>query len=239
MKTLLTTRSALAAAAIAMCLLTTGWSRAGNAAATHHRAPPRGSDCKRLHGLHGRDAAPAPRVKLVWRRNREAGLDLLGCVLPRGAVNKLASTASWDTGVADAWIEEVAGAWVMLGESVGDQYGERGKTTVVSIRSGRSYTIASYCNAIDGSCKSDDRLLAMELDLHGRSAVIVAAESQMDAQGSLDPATPVVVEAFAADGTHVALDSGALRDIPAAGLALDGDIVSWQHAGEARSATLP
>ena len=48
------------------------------------------SKCQRLKG---RDIAPASSVKLVRRANADDGTDLFGCVLPRGPVQHIASSA--------------------------------------------------------------------------------------------------------------------------------------------------
>jgi hypothetical protein len=47
-----------------------------------------------------------------------------------------------------------------------------------------------------------------------------------------------VIVSFASDGTPRVLDAGAPADLAPASLALTGNIASWTHAGELRSAGL-
>lgn len=90
----------------------------------------RRSACKRLRG---RDLAPARRVKLVRRRNEDDGTDLLGCVLPRGRVHLVASSADLETSQSSYRLRRVAGAIVLVDSSESSQYGGGERTFVKSL----------------------------------------------------------------------------------------------------------
>ena len=82
------------------------------------------SKCQRLKG---RDVAPAVSVKLVERRNGDDGNDLLGCVLPRGPVRRIASSADFYTTVESYSIRQIAGRVVMIESS--SSFAPSSKTT--------------------------------------------------------------------------------------------------------------
>jgi len=98
--------------------------------------------CKRLK--KSKDLAPARKVRLVRRRNRDGGTDLLGCVLPKGTVRLVASSANQTTREGYS-LRQVAGAVVLIDASSGNQYATSRGTSVFNIRTGKSYSVARSC----------------------------------------------------------------------------------------------
>jgi len=192
------------------------------------------SPCQRLKG---RDLAPARSVKLVERPHPEYGADLVGCVLPRGPVRKLAANryGENDDGKThfslDYAIEQVSGRIVVLRVSDFDSYGGTVTTEVRDLRGGGGYTVASTCmpTFYTGPCEDDTpHLTALRVSLAGRAVAILTG----------GPTGETLVRAFDTLGRGRTLDGGPGADIPAASLQLAGNVISWTNAGVARSASL-
>ena len=184
------------------------------------------SKCQRLSG---RDLAPAASVKLVEHRNGDDGTDLLGCVLPRGPVRRLASSADFYTTVETYSIGQIAGRVVMVETTSSSQYAYSRWLTVHHLRSGRSYGVAGTCSMIGGDdCSSGGSSVAPAafVSAKGRAVAVVL-------RGGV-----ATVTAFNTLGTARALDSGPSAAIAPESLRLDGGWVSWTNAGVARSAPL-
>jgi hypothetical protein len=192
------------------------------------------SACQRLKG---RDLAPARSVKLIARPHPEYGSDLVGCVLPRGPVRKLATIRYGDNDDGkthfslDYDIEQVIGRIVVLRVSDFDSYGGTVTTEVRDLRGGGGYTVASTCipTFYTGPCENDTpHLAALRVSLAGRAAAILTG----------GPTGQTLVRAFDSLGRGRTLDGGPGADIPAASLQLAGNVISWTNAGVARSADL-
>ena len=180
--------------------------------------------------LKGRDLAPARNVKLVRRRNADSGTNLYGCVLPRGRVRLLASSADYYTSSESYTVRQVAEAIVLLDTESGSQYGGGSGTSVTDIRSGRSYGIASQCSMIGGSpCGGPPGSTAPRAFVNGRGQ---AAAAIVTANG-------VTIAGFSPRGAKTDFDSGSPQAIPPSSLRLTGSTASWTHSGEPRSAQLP
>jgi hypothetical protein len=193
-------------------------------------APAEGKRATQCQRLHGKDIAPAPKVKLVRRRNDDGGTDLRGCVLPRGPVRLVASSVDLETTVEGYRVLQVAGAVVLLATSHDSQYASARSTSVFDLRDGRDYTIATDCSRLDtGSCE-DPRATAAAAFVNRRGQ---AAAAIVPFSGD----TTTIV-GFDSRGRRRDLDAGPSMDIPASSLQLRGRTVTWTHAGETRTATL-
>ena len=187
-------------------------------------APP--SKCQKLKG---RDIAPASSVKLVQRANGDDGTDLIGCVLPRGPVQRIASSADFYTTVESYSIKQIAGRAVMIESGSSSQYAYSRSLYVHHLRTRRSYAIARTCEMLGGDdCASAGSSVATAAFVtpKGRAVALVAR------------AGVATVTAFNTLGTARALDSGPLPAIEPASLALTGNLASWVNAGVARSALI-
>ena len=198
-------------------------------ARTAVRAEPGGFRRSRCQRLRGNDRAPARLVKLVKRRNDENGSDLLGCVLPRGRVYKVAYSESGDSYGRSYRLRQVADAIVLVDTSFGNQYASEKVTLVRSLRSGRHYEIALACSPLfTGSCPGNTSAAAAFVNTRGQAAAAIVAE----AGGT------VSIVGFSPRGDRTQLDSGPADQLPPSSLRLAGDVVMWTHSGAPRSATL-
>jgi hypothetical protein len=189
-------------------------------------AAARPSKCQRLQG---RDLARARSVKLVERRNGDDGRDLVGCVLPRGPLRTIASSADFYTTVESYSIEQVAGRVVMVESVSSSQYAYARSLTVHHLRTGRAYRVAGQCTMIGGE------------DCTGGVAASAAAafvSGQGRAVAVLMRDGVATVTAFNTLGTPRTLDSGPAASLDPQSLRLDGDLASWTNAGAPRSASL-
>jgi hypothetical protein len=223
-------RFAVAAMAVAASSGITDPSHAGTTGSatieptdTQRRAGP----CTRLRG---RDLAPARKVKLVRRRNRDDGTDLLGCVRPRGRVRVLASSSDQETTVVGYKVRQVAGAIVLLDSSYDSQYASDRSVSVSDIRTGREYRIARSCLRIDGSPCGGPRATA--------AAAFVNRRGQAAAAIVLAGTDTTTIAGFSSRGKRRDLDSGPSGELPGSALELMGSTVSWTHSGGRRTATL-
>lgn len=199
------------------------------------------SACQRLPGV---DRAPDSNVKLVKRptsarrlANDSRASKLVGCVLPRGPVRTLAVRKGVENGLAQEFgfaIRQVAGNTVLL-----DRHGTEGgygsdlRTMVFDLASGRSYTIAHSCAAKDISCTPDyDYARRVIVRRDGRA---VAALEHWQAGVS---APTMLIATFASDGKARLLDAGPPAELPGDSLTLTGNVASWSHAGQPRSADI-
>jgi hypothetical protein len=184
------------------------------------------SKCQRLTG---RDLAPAASVKLVEHRNGDDGKDLVGCVLPRGPLRTIASSADFYTTVESYSIEQIAGRVVLVESSSSSQYAFSRSLTVHHLRTGRVYRVATDCSMIGGDdCASAGSASAPAafVTAKGRAVAFVL-------RGGVSTVT-----AFNTLGTPRTLDSAAPGAIAADSLRLTGDLASWTNAGIARSASI-
>jgi len=185
------------------------------------------SRCRRLRG---RDLAPSRNVKLVRRRNADDGTDLLGCVLPRGRVRKLASSADLETTVEGYSVRQVAGAIVLLATTHDSQYVSATTISVTSIRTGRAYVIARSCARLaEGPCDGRNTTAA---------AALVNSRGQAAAAITTEGTDMTTIAGFSSKGRRRDLDSGPVTALPAASLRLRGSRASWTHSGQTRTATL-
>ena len=184
------------------------------------------SKCERLKG---HDIAPARSVKLVQRPNHDDGTDLLGCVLPRGPVQLVASSADFSTTVDSYSIRQIAGRVLLIEYSESSQYRYSNSLAVYHLRTRRAYAIAGLCEGIAGDdCSSGtaSRAPAAFVTPKGRAVAVVV-------RGAV-----ATVTAFNTRGTPRALDSAAGTAIDPASLRLDGNVASWTNAGVAHSASI-
>jgi hypothetical protein len=193
------------------------------------------STCQRLKGT---DLAPARTVKLVRRPNADDGTDLRGCVLPRGRVRTIASSADQFTTTYTYAIRQVAGRIVAVDSAYNSQYAASGGTRVWDLRSGRSYGVAYFCSEIGGSdCGGFTSAPALFVTKLGRTVAAISAGS--GGPPGAQPAPPVLtIAAFDPAGVRRDLDAGPLPDIPPLSLALAGTTAYWTHGGMPRSADI-
>jgi len=184
------------------------------------------SKCQRLKGA---DLAHAKSVKLVARPNGDDGDDLLGCVLPRGPVQLIASSADFYTTVESYTIKQIAGRVVMVEASSSSQYAYSVSLSVHHLRARTSYGIAGTCSMIGGDdCASGGSATvpAAFVNDKGRAVALVV-------RGGL-----ATVTAFNTLGKPRVLDSGPPSAIAPASLTLTGNLASWVNAGSARIARI-
>jgi hypothetical protein len=220
----------------------------GVAAAIFVAAPPAASSASSrglsaCQKLRGKDRDPVRGAKLVRRRNRDHGYDLLGCVLPRGRVRLVASTERFDTTSSGAKVLQTVGPIVLLRLSSGDQYFESVSMRVSDLRSGRHYTVASFCTELaPGACRTSDATTALVAfaDAHGRAVTEIATIPDGSAPSTTFP-TPeaiVTIAAFSSRGVRHDLDAGPYAQLPKRSLKLHGSRATWTHAGVRKSARL-
>lgn len=188
------------------------------------------SQASPCRALRGRDLAPARNVKLVRRRNRDNGTDLLGCVVGRSRVRELASSRDLETTTDSYTISQVAGAIVLLVSSHGSQYASDRRVSVSDIRTGRRYVVARSCSQMgSGPCGGQNaRAAAAFVNRRGQAAAAIVP----------DGTETTTIVGFCSRGQRRELDSGPSAEVPASSLRLDRSTVRWTHSGEARSATL-
>jgi hypothetical protein len=193
-------------------------------------ALPRGDAASSCRALQGRDLAPARKVKLVRRRNRDNGTDLLGCVLRQGRVRKLASSRDLATTTESYTVRQVAGAIVLLASSSDSQYGTDRRVSVSDVRTGRTYLVARSCSRLGGGpCAGQNATAAAAfVNRRGQAAAAIVPEAT----------ETTAIAGFSSRGRRRDLDSGPSAELPASSLGLDGRTVTWTHSGAPRSATL-
>jgi hypothetical protein len=191
-------------------------------------APLRRSECQRLRAK-GRDLAGAKRVKLVRRANADGGTDLIGCVLPRGNVTTVASSAKIPGSERRYRKLQVAGHHVLVRGEVTNQYGHGVSTYVYDLKEATSYNLAETCFDDQGvACEPQTRAPRAFVNGAGQAAAVVRT------QGSDE----VRVIGFTTTGARRILDAGTAAEIPASSLSLEGHVVRWRHSGAPKSATL-
>jgi hypothetical protein len=201
--------------------------------ATAHGSPHGRSACQRLKAQH--DLAPAKKVKLVERRNEDGGLDLRGCVLPRGKVITVASSSDFYTSSSSFTVRQVAGHHVLVDSRSRGRRGGYDDTYVVDIKRRRSYTIASfcregtatYCSGTPGEPAPKEAVLEAFINPGGQAVALIQQQDNND-----------VLRGFGADGKLTLLDFGRPGEISASSLRLHGHLATWTHSGEPRSARL-
>jgi hypothetical protein len=184
------------------------------------------SKCQRLKG---RDLAPAQTVKLVRRPNADDGTDLVGCVLPRGPLTVIASSADFYTTVESYAIHQILGRIVVVEATSSSQYAYTSALTVHDLRSRAAYTVARTCAMTGGGdcgIGGDSAAPALLLTRAGRALALVLQGGQ------------ATVTAFSTLGHARPLDVGAPADIPPESLTLSGNLASWTNAGVPHSASL-
>lgn len=187
-----------------------------------------GRRCSQMHPV--RDLAPASHVKLFESANRAGGKNLRGCVMPRGPLRLIASSAEWETGYDAYHVRQVVGAAIVLDTAGRTRYGGGDATSIVHLRTGRRYGIASSCTDYgSGFCGPTQSTTAPAAYAapDGRAVAVLFAGGE------------VTVAAFAASGTRTDLDTAAAGAIPPASLGLRAPDVFWANGGAARSARLP
>ncbi|MEA2194517.1 MAG: hypothetical protein QOG42_951 [Solirubrobacteraceae bacterium] len=184
------------------------------------------SKCQRLKG---RDRAPARTVKLVQRPNADDGTDLVGCVLPRGPLTVIASSADFYTTVESYAIDRILGRIVVIETTSSSQYAYTRALTVHDLRSRTAYTVARSCAMTGGGdcgIGGDSSAPAVLLTRAGRALALVLHGGR------------ATVTAFSTLGHARPLDVGAPADIPPESLTLSGNLASWTNAGVPHSASL-
>ncbi len=198
------------------------------------------SACQRLKGV---DRAPDRNVKLVERTtserlaDRSRGSRLVGCVLPRGPLRTIAKRKGVANDLAEEFgftIHQVRGRFVALDQrGTEGGYGSALQTTVWDLRSGRWYVLARSCYGKDVPCAAAfDVALRVIVTRDGRAVAVLAHQDFAHSTAG------TLVVAYAAGGAARLLDAGAPGDIPAASLALSGNLASWTNAGQSRGAGL-
>lgn len=192
----------------------------GGAAGTRQR-----STCQRLQG---RDLAPARFVKLVERRDG----DLVGCVLPRGAVRRVAASGPDDDGEThhDYTLEQVVGRIVVVRTGDTNDYATSISTRVHDLRAGRGYALAERCSVKAAFPCSGDMVSTVTAALVTRAGRAVAVVVDDGA-----PEQSARVVAYSTLGTRRVLDTGAIAP---ESLRLTGNLASWTNAGTPRGASV-
>lgn len=182
------------------------------------------SKCQRLKGS---DLAPAKSVKLVARANADDGTDLVGCVLPRGQVRTIASSADYYTTTYAYEVRQVAGRIVVVSSSYSSQYASSEGTRVVDLRGGRAYSVAYSCTEIGGAnCGDRTTALAVFATKLGRAVAAIGGPGG------------IAIATFDPNGKRRDLDGGPSAELPPASLGLVGTTAAWTHAGQPRTADI-
>jgi hypothetical protein len=185
------------------------------------------SPCQRLKG---RDVAPARFVKLVEQRSGA----LVGCVLPRGPVRRVASNGrDGDAHHRGYVIRQVVGRVVLVERTFASDEASSIATEVHDLRSGRRYTIGERCviKAAFPCSEAGVESVPAAYVTAGARAVALMIDDGWGASGA-------AVVAFGSRGTRRLLDSGPADAFPPAALRLTGQIASWTNAGVPRGASL-
>ncbi len=198
------------------------------------------SQCQRLRGV---DRAPDRHVKLVKRpsaqrlKDGSRGSRLVGCVLPRGLVYTIATRRGVEEDFAqdfDYLVRQVAGGIVLLDQRGGEGgYQSDLRTMVWDVGSGRSYTVARRCDTKYGFC-TPQNTSAVKAIITRQGRSVAALEHWFEGMS----VPTIVIARFAADGTVRVLDTGPPAELAPVSLSLSGNIATWTHAGEARSADI-
>lgn len=208
--------------------------------------PAQAADNSRCQRLRGTDLAPARHVKLVVRPSSERRLadgrraaKLIGCVLPRGPLRRIATREGIDNDVAqdyDFTIRQVQGRIVLLSQT-GSQIGYHTNelTRVWDLGSGRAYDLARNCSDKYGSCTGQDEY-RLGTAFVTRRGDAVAALLRHPVDGSAP--TTVVVASFAPDGTRTLRDAGTVTTLSPTSLSLTGNLASWTNDGVTRQADI-
>jgi hypothetical protein len=205
------------------------------AVAAGPRRPSRRSACQRLRG---KDLAPARNVKLAKRPNADSGRDLVGCVLPRGRVRTVASSADFYTTTEGFSLEQVAGATVLVATSSNSQYTSTSSLFVFDLRSGRSYSIAHDNEPLgSGPDPGSTRAIAAFVNTAGQAVADLSAADSGPPGGPPFSGEAKIV-GFSSRGRTTTLDTGTGDQMPARSLRLKGRTASWTHGGQPRSAQL-
>lgn len=181
------------------------------------------SACQRLAG---HDLAGARTVKLVFKANAIGGADLVGCVLPRGRVRTIAQSKVLDTHTDRVAIRRVVGRIVIVDLSLGDQYGRSTRTDVCDLRGGGCYPVA-YRTVDMSSASFGPSATEVLVTKAGRAVVALTT-----------PDGAITIAAFGLPGRRIDLDRGPAASVPASSLRLTGNLASWTHDGQPRSADL-
>src|SRR4051812_15469391 len=190
-----------------------------------------GADARRCSQVHRSDLAPAKDVKLFEVPNDENGTDLVGCVMPRGGMHLMASSATYEVDSNAYTLLTVKRDKILLQESEDTQYGGITTTSLADIRSELGYGIFRSCHEIlSGFCpappQAQDSVAALRFNDRGQTAVVYDTGAEHVVVGLSSHSASSVLDR--ADGT--AIDPASLR--------LHGSTMSWTHAGAQRSFTL-
>lgn len=181
------------------------------------------SACQRLAG---HDLAGARSVKLVSKANTIGGSDLVGCVLPRGRLRTIAQSKELDTHSDRVAIRRIVGRIVIVDLSFSDQYGRSARTDVCDVRGGACYSVAFVTSDLSG----------MLFGVQATEVLVTKAGRAVVALTALDGA--ITIAAFGLPGRRIDLDHGRATSVPVSSLRLVGNLASWTHDGQPRSADL-
>ena len=146
--------------------------------------------------------------------------ELVGCLLPAGAVSVIASDR-----VEPFTVRHVAGRYAVLDLA----RSQRVRTVVTEVGAGERYTIA----VLDPASDPFERTESVFVTPTG-AAVAGLTTPSPDPRAS-DTAQIV---ALSSAGQRTVLDTGKRLEVPPLSLAVEGATASWTHDGKPRSATL-
>ncbi len=168
-------------------------------------------------------------MKLVQKRNADDGTDLIGCVLPRGPLQTIATSADFYTTVESYSIEQIAGRVVMIESTSSSQYAYSRSLYVHHLRTRRTYAVARLCQMIGGQdCATPSSATAGAAFVTPKGRAVAIVQRPGD----------TTVTAFNTLGTPRVLDSSAGDAIAPMSLGLAGNLATWTNAGVARSASI-
>ena len=212
---------AATACLLAAALLACGPAAAAPAATSKKRL----SSCQKL-AKRGTDRARSRRLVVVETGDDETGR-ISGCLLPRGKVRTL---ASWDDGLSRDWssIVLIAGTYVLVEDSHGDQYGGTSRDLRrVDVRGGSRLSLAGYGCMLDyamASCSSGTSFGDVGMTASGAGAIELA-----------DLATKTTsLQAFSPSGALTKL-----TDAPVDGLRVTSGQITWTQNGVVFGAPTP
>jgi len=128
------------------------------------------------------------------------------------------------TPIGFASIRRVLGRIAIVDLSFGDQYGSGTRTDVCDLRGGGCYPVA-YRMVVMFSATLGPSATEVLVTKAGRAVVALTA-----------PDGAITIAAFGLPGRRIDLDRGPAASVPASSLRLTGNLASWTHDGQPRSA---
>ena len=200
---------------------------AGEARQARRSAKPR----PRCH-LRGTNLVNSKVMKVVQVDTGDGDSLLYGCVYKVGRIRLLSSINDPGLGSATMGVDAVAGTWLTVRSSLGNQYGQDTSYSVVDVRTGRGYGIFFFHYDI-GAPGGGPGVTRYILTGSGRVAALYT--DYVVKPGTSTP-LPVGVSLalFLADGTKLSVDSGDPDALPASSLSFGGRRLRWSKGGEPR-----